>query len=181
MIGFRITATSLLCGLSSVVFCLGALGQEARTPEELAAQIAYAISSGEPGRLALLVDPSTEPEALRVLSDRLMLFRGAEGFNVSAVGARDETMWWGSWRRSYRVEEFAQWLSENVTFPVEPLGRISVNQAPTEIPFRCTLGVMYGRFGQRYLLMLAKTREGKMEWKSNCCCSLEPAKPTGGG
>ncbi len=171
-------ATSLLSGLSLIAFCLDALGQEARTPDELATQVAYAISSGDERRLASLVDHSIDPAALRVLLDRLMKFRGAEGFKVTAIGAWNDPAWWGGWRRSFGVDEFAQSWAERVVFPVEPLGRITVSQAPANIPFRCALGVLYGQFGQRYLLILARNREDKPQPKNPGRC-LQTGIPEG--
>ncbi len=151
----------VLGGLSVLAILGGASAQDARSPDELVAQVAAAISSAKPERIAALFDSDSESdsEAVQDLVDRFRAFKGSEQFNVKAVGKRD-----GNWpRRRWSTPGGLEGVVQNfstLVFPVEPLGRVSISGKKPGAPAGCIVSVLYGKFGDRYLMMLGKERTG---------------------
>lgn len=150
----------VLGGLSGLAILGSASAQDARSPDELAAQLAAAILSAKPDQIAALFDSESDAEAVQNLVDRFRTFQGSEPFNVKAIGKRD-----GNWplpggRTPGGLEGILQ-SSPELLFPVEPLGRVSVSGTKPSEAAGCKLSALYGKFGDRYLMMLGKFRSGR--------------------
>lgn len=105
---------------------------------KLSDSIAACISSGRTACLAELHASGSDPEIVKLWATDVARYKGAPGLRVIAVGLLDKR-WVGPSLSEH----------EKGAYPGEPVGQIQISGGGDGRVF----GVLFGRFGDRYLLM----------------------------
>lgn len=156
---WKINAVAL-GGWGFLASLVSASAEETRSPEDLRVRVTSAILSGNSDQITALFHSESDSELVQNLVYRFQAFKGSE-LNVKAVGKQDDDWPSHQSKTPASLEGTLQSFPE-LAFPVEPLGRISVSGTKPGEPTGCKVSVLYGKFGEKYFMMLANDKSGRM-------------------
>jgi hypothetical protein len=157
---------SFAVGLFCLTLSLSVFSQEARSPQELAAQIQKLIETNDTNSIVTLVHSSAEPGSVERLKSMLATYVGATNLKVYAVPKDDKEAVREFLAQSpvpgalKPLEERVKKYADNgAFFELVPLGDLVISGKRTNVHSSgSSTSVVYGMLDGKYLVIFAKRK-----------------------